>query len=124
MAGGRLDEAFSLLVREDVRSHRRGQELVGKLAAALVERGRQHLAADRAAQAAADCEKAARLAGNTPAVAALQAAVAEQAVARQRRQQERQRVLAAARQQMERAHWSAAGTLLADLSGRDGNGLE
>ena len=51
MADGRLDEAFSLLNRDDARGHRRGQELIGRLAKALVNRGRQHLSADRGGQA-------------------------------------------------------------------------
>lgn len=75
ISAGRLDEAFDLARQADMRAHRRGQELAGELVAALVERGRRHLAAGRLLSAAADCEKAAQLGGNQPDVAQLRAAV-------------------------------------------------
>ena len=52
LADGRLDEAFELADRHDVRSHRRGQRLVGRLVRSLVDRGRKHLDAGRIAEAA------------------------------------------------------------------------
>ena len=75
LSDGRLDEAFDLARQPDFRGHRQGQELIGRLVRALVERGRQHLAAGRLPQAAADCEKAAQLGGNLTDVAQLRSAV-------------------------------------------------
>ena len=75
IAGGRLDEAFELLRADDVRSHRRGQELTDLIVKRLVERGRGHLAAGRISAARGDCDKAARLAGNLADVSQLRFAV-------------------------------------------------
>lgn len=75
IAAGRLDEAFDLARQPDMRAHRQGQELIGRLVPALIARGRQHLAAGRLIQAAADCEKAAQIGGNLADVAQLRDAV-------------------------------------------------
>lgn len=77
MADGRLDEACELARPASLRADRRGQELVGALARALVERGGLHADAGRVAEADADCRKAAELAGNTPEIAQLRAIVAD-----------------------------------------------
>jgi hypothetical protein len=75
LSDGRLDEAFDLLRQPDMRAHRAGQELIGKLVPALVERGRRHLAAGRLLQAAADCGRAGQIGGNRAEIAQLRAAV-------------------------------------------------
>lgn len=74
---GRLDEACSLAVERGIRECHKGQKLIGRLARALVERGREHLSAGAMEQAMADCEQAGRLAGNLPEVAVLRKAVGE-----------------------------------------------
>src|SRR5436309_3543655 len=122
MAGGRLDEVYELLADGAAARHRRGQELIGRLSGLLVERGQRHLAAERVAQALADCEKAQKLAGNVTAVAELRSAVGERVVAQQRHQQQRQQVIAAARQQIDRGRWTVAGRLLEELPAGDEQG--
>lgn len=84
MADGRLDEAFELARRPDLRAHRSGQVLVGRLARDLIQRGRHHLANGLLIAAAEDCEKAAALAGNLADVGQLRAAVSH-AMSEQRR---------------------------------------
>jgi hypothetical protein len=68
---GRLDEAFDLVRREEIRSHHRGQQLVSKLIEAYVERGRAHFQSRRLAQAFADGQKAHQLGGNKVEIAEL-----------------------------------------------------
>jgi len=75
LSDGRLDEAFDLARQTDVRANPMGQELIGQLVPALVQRGRRHLAAGRLIQAAADAEKAALIGGNLADVAQLRNAV-------------------------------------------------
>lgn len=77
LADGRLDEACELLADQELRSHSRGQELLGRLVRALAARGGEHLAAGRAAQAADDCRRAERLGGNMPPVAELKQRIAD-----------------------------------------------
>ena len=50
LADGRLDEACELLADQELRSHSRGQELLGRLVRALAARGVEHLSAGRAAR--------------------------------------------------------------------------
>jgi hypothetical protein len=71
IADGRLDEAFELARRDDVRTYHRGQQLVSKLIGAYVERGRAHLRGQRLAQAYADGQKAHQLGGNKLEIAEL-----------------------------------------------------
>lgn len=77
MEAGRLEEALALVASDKLRSHRRGQEAITRLIELLVARGREHLAAGRSAAAVADCERAARLGGELPAVAALRSEIAD-----------------------------------------------
>ncbi|MFI5379185.1 MAG: hypothetical protein ACHRHE_07810 [Tepidisphaerales bacterium] len=112
---GRLDEAFELVSADDIRAHRRGQELAGRLADALVHRGREHLAAGRLHQADADSQKAARLAGNTGDVAKLRVAVAAAIAAARQAEEQRVHALAAARQEIRQGHLSAGQRILEDL---------
>lgn len=116
LADGRLDEAFGLADRNDVRSHRRGQRLVGKLVRALVQRGGKHLAAGRLAEASTDCDKARRLGGLMPEVAELRTKAAEALLAQHRDERRQARVLAAAREEIDRGHLAAGGQLLAAVA--------
>jgi tetratricopeptide (TPR) repeat protein len=116
LADGRLDEAFELADRHDVRSHRRGQRLVGKLVRSLAERGRKHLDAGRLAEAAADSEKARRFGGLMPEVAELRNKTADALLARHRAERSQARLVAAARDQIDRGHLSTGGKLLATVA--------
>lgn len=116
LADGRLDEAFELADRHDVRSHRRGQRLVGRLVRSLVERGRKHLDAGRAAEAAADSDKARRFGGLMPEVADLREKIAQAMLSRHRAERQQARVVAAARQQIEQGNLSSGGKLLAAIA--------
>jgi hypothetical protein len=113
----RLDEAFELAQAKDLRSHRRGQDLIGRLARAMVKRGRTHLDAGRARLALIDCEKADRLGGNLPEVAALREAAASAIIAEQRHQRQRANLVVAARNHIERGQLSAGEQVLAKVSG-------
>ena len=75
LADGRLDEAFDLVRQPDVRAHRRGQDLVGELVKALIDRGRRHLAQGRLTAAATDADKAIQLGGNLPDAVQLREAI-------------------------------------------------
>ena len=75
LADGRLDEAFEIAKTDDVRDHRRGQKLIGKLTRALAKRGWDNLAADRLHQALTDCNTADKLGGKLPEIAELRTAI-------------------------------------------------
>src|SRR5438046_887359 len=75
LADGRLEQGYEMARAGDLRGDRRGAELVMQLAQALMQRGTEHAEAGRLAQAAADCEKAAALAGDTVELAQLRAAI-------------------------------------------------
>jgi len=116
LSDGRLDEAFELADRHDVRSHRRGQRMVGKLVRALVARGTRHLEADRLPDASADSEKARRFGGLMPDVAELRDKIAAAMLARHREDRRQARLVAAARQQIEHGNLSTGGKLLAAVA--------
>ena len=117
MRDGRLDEAYSLVQDAKLRAHRRGQDLIGRLARLFVERGRQHLGEQRWPQAQADCEKAAKLGGNLVEAAELHKAIHEAAGRQQGDDRHRADVLTAARQRMEDGRLSMCDAMLADLEG-------
>ncbi|MCC6682138.1 MAG: hypothetical protein IT445_14650 [Phycisphaeraceae bacterium] len=97
LADGRLEEAHQLLQHESLRSHREGQRLTTKLIRALVERGRQHLEADRLSEALADCTRAGQLAANDQQVSELRRQVLEQMHQQRRRSFDRAQLLDNAR---------------------------
>ena len=65
LADGRLDEAFEIAQADDVRGHRHGQRLIGRLARAMIRRGQENLAAGRFQPALLDCNRAEKLGGTT-----------------------------------------------------------
>ncbi len=113
MADGRLDEAFEIVSAADLRSHRKGQELAGRLARALLERGRKFLSSGLLPQAGADADKAGRLAGNLPEIAELHAAVVAAMGCQHRDANQHAHVLAAARQQINNGFLTVGQKLLA-----------
>lgn len=83
---GRLDEAFDLLIQNNVRSHRRGQTLASDLLKCLKRRVAEHIANDRYEAALRDCERATMLGGNQADLAAMrEGIVAEMSVQRDER---------------------------------------
>lgn len=116
LADGRLDEAYELADRHDVRAHRRGQRLVGRLVRSLVERGRKHLDAGRLPDAAADSDKARRFGGLMPEVAELRDKIASAMLARHRAERRHARLVAAAKQHIDHGQLSTGGKLLAAVA--------
>lgn len=100
---------------DDVRSHRRGQDLIRRLLRALVDRGRGHLEAGRFAQATADCEKAALLGGNLTDVAALRTSLEQAAQARQEQDRRKADAMGAARDHIHNGQLSLGGQWLASV---------
>ncbi|MBN1361707.1 MAG: hypothetical protein JW993_14010 [Sedimentisphaerales bacterium] len=120
LADGRLDEAFEVARADDVRRHRHGQRLVGRLTRALIQRGQTSLDAGQLQPALADCNKAERLGGNLPEIARLRAAVcAAMAQQQQGHQQEALRVAQAKRRIADGWH-SVGAQILGDASADDG----
>ena len=115
LADGRLDEAFELAHTEDVRSHRRGQRLIGRLVRALLERGRKHLAAQRWHQAVIDSEKAGKLGGNLSEIAGLRDSAAQALRNKQRKDQHHADILKNAREHIEQGNLSSGQAILADI---------
>jgi len=116
LADGRLDEAYDLAQADDLRSHRKGQDLISRLVVALVNRGRDHLDAGRHQQAFADAQKAFRLGGNRPEVSQLQTAVVAALMARRQWQQQKADAVATARQQLHNGELTMAENVLADAN--------
>jgi len=112
---GRLDEAYELAGDPNLRAHRRGQELINRLARAFVARGREHLAGERYTQALADCEKAGKLGGNLADAAELRTAITEAVTIRQRQARKADDAVAATRQYIDDGQLSLANDALAEL---------
>lgn len=122
LGDGRLDEAFDLVMNHAMRDHKRGQDLAGRLSRKLVERGRGHLEGTRLVQAGADCEKAAKLAGNLPEIEELRADVARALMVKQQNERRQQDQLAAARREIAAGHLSAGQDMLGAMKENAGAG--
>jgi hypothetical protein len=120
MADGRLDEAFDIVQSKDIREHRRGQKLIGRLALAFAKRGRDNLEAERIQLALADCNKAEKLAGNTADVAKLRSAICTEMEQRRIRSRHRSFKVAQARQHIQDGWISAGEEILKDTGDDDG----
>jgi hypothetical protein len=120
MADGRLDEAFDIVQSKDIREHRRGQKLIGRLALAFAKRGRDNLDSERIHLALTDCNKAEKLAGNTPDVAALRSAICSEMEQRRLRSRHRSLKVAQARQHIQDGWISAGEEILKDADDEDG----
>lgn len=108
LAGGRLDEAYDLATRPDVRSHCKGQELIGRVTHALLARGARWMEMDRPADAAADADRVIRLAGQLPEAVELKARAAAAMLAEHERRRRSAGVLARARQHLHRGQLAVA----------------
>ena len=116
LADGRLDEAFELVGPQEVRSHHRGQRLIGRLVRALVQRGKDHLADQRLQQALADYGKAQKLGGNSPQIAELSVAVTMAMEKRQQSNRCEALAVAKAKEHIDHGRLSAGQRLLGDIS--------
>lgn len=124
LADGRLDEVFAAVMGDGaLRAHRRGQAVATDLARQLVGRGREHLAAARLEEARVDAQKAAEVAGNTAAVAALRADLADAMLQLRRQAQQRQALLAEAGVHIDRYRFSVGERLLGELETNDAQPL-
>ena len=117
LADGRLDEAYEIVKAEDVRRHRRGQKLVGKLARALAKRGQDNLVADRLQQALMDCNKAEKLAGNLQQIVQLRQAICDAMENKRQVHQQQSFNLAQAKRHIENGWFSAGERILAEIPG-------
>ena len=113
LAKGRLDEACEVLSDAGLRAHRSGQALVDRVIAALMDRGRKHLAAGRFGEALQDCLQAEQFGGRQAELADFRQQI-EQTALRQRHAMARQAdAMAAARNHAEAGRISVAEKLLA-----------
>jgi len=117
LADGRLDEAFEIAKAEDVRRHRRGQNLTGKLARAFATRGVDSLSANRIQQALSDCNKAEQLGGNLPDITELRQAICSATEQNALTRQHRSLRLAQAKEHIEDGWLSVGEQILVDGSG-------
>jgi hypothetical protein len=113
LADGRLDEAFELLKDPSLRAHRSGQKLLTRLSGAFVQRGQDHLSANRLASALEDCLRAEKLAGNVPNVVQLRAVIARRIESERAESQQRAEQLTRAKEQMQNGWLSTGRKILA-----------
>ncbi len=119
LADGRLDEAFEIAQTEEIRRHRHGQKLIGRLARALVQRGQENLAGDRFQPALTDCNKAEKLAGTLPEIAQLRAAVCNAIVKDQQARQHEALRVEQAKQHIDNGWLSVGGRILDEAPAAD-----
>jgi len=120
LADGRLDEAFEIAQANDVRSHRYGQKLIGRLAREIVRRGQEHLAANRFQAALLDCNKAEKLGGTMSDVAQLRTAICEAMTKNQQECHQQAMKVAEAKRHIEDGWLSVGGRILDEASAGDG----
>jgi hypothetical protein len=120
IADNRLDEAFDIVQAEDIKQHRRGQKLIGRLARAFSKRGQENLKAERLQLALIDCNKAEKLAGNTTDVARLRSNICSEMEQNRLRHQRCAFKVAQARQNIQNGWISIGEQILDDTSDKDG----
>jgi len=113
IADGRLDEAFDIVQSEQIRQHRRGQKLIGRLARAFAKRGQENLESERIQLALLDCNKAEKLAGNTDDVARLRSAICSEMEQKRLRNQHRSFNVAQAKRNIQDG-WISVGQRILD----------
>jgi len=120
LADGRLDEAFEIAQTEEIRRHRHGQKLIGRLARALVQRGQENLAGNRFQPALTDCNKAEKLAGTLPEIAQLRAAVCNAIIRDQQARQHEALRVAQAKEHIDNGWLSVGGRILDEAPAGNG----
>ena len=116
---GRLNEAFQLATRPDVREHRDGQRLITRLTDEFLTRSKNHLEAGRLGEARSDCDYARRLAGNQEAIGELNSLITDAEQIRNRGTREKEHLISAARAELAQGECSLGGRLVAKLSEDD-----
>lgn len=112
---GRLNEAFQLATRPDVREHRDGQRLITRLTDEFLTRSKSHLEAGRLGEARSDCDHARRLAGNQEAIGELNSLITDAERIRNRGTREKEHLISAARAELAQGECSLGGRLVAKL---------
>jgi hypothetical protein len=120
IADNRLDEAFNIVQSEDIKQHRRGQKLIGRLARAFSKRGQENLKAERLQLALIDCNKAEKLAGNTTDVARLRSAICSEMEQNRIKDRHCSFKVAQARQNIQNGWISVGEQILDDSNDKDG----
>lgn len=116
LAGGRLEEAASIAAASDVRSHRQGQELIGKISKALLDRSKKHLEAGSLTTAASDCDLAGQLGGNMADVIALRRTISTAMATQRKASQMRDQAVATARHYADQGQLSIGQKLASETS--------
>lgn len=119
MADGRLDEAYTLAIRDDVRQHRRGQKLISRLVNHLLQRGQAHVEQRQFEPGLADYDRAARLGGNQPRMEKLRGDALAALDSQRREQQRRGELLIAARRHIDRGELSLGAQIVDKLEKND-----
>ena len=117
---GRLDEAFDIITKSDVLEHKDGKKLADKLGVKFLDRAGQHLEAETIEQALADCNKAAKLIGNTTELGRLRKAIVEAMSSQQCKMHQQQAVVNAARENIAGGWVSVGKGLLEGTNDSDG----
>ncbi|UCG16360.1 MAG: hypothetical protein JSV19_13800 [Phycisphaerales bacterium] len=116
---GRLDEAFRLGTAPDIREHRRGQALLAAVGERLIQRAREHFAAERFTEALLDVDKAGRSGAADEKVAELRSQIRVVADEVRRQELSRQGRLEAARDRIERGSLEAGRRMLEQAASND-----
>ncbi|MEE9296734.1 MAG: hypothetical protein V3W34_17460 [Phycisphaerae bacterium] len=116
---GRLDEAYRLASARDIREHRRGAAVLGKLTDKLIERARAHFADERFAEALNDLAKAEGAGGRLEAVAELRQHVLTVAEEVARQERSRRVRMEQAKERVQRGSLAAGQQLLAGVDSGD-----
>jgi tetratricopeptide (TPR) repeat protein len=116
---GRYDEAFQIVRDETLRDHRRAQKVLGRLAAAFLERAESHLDAQRFGEALLDLDRARDAGGDSGKIGEFRDRVRDQADRMQIKNRRRQERHAAARDQINRGSLYGAQAMLEPASDSD-----
>jgi hypothetical protein len=116
---GRLNEAFQLATRPDVREHRDGQRLTTRLSEEFLSRGHGHLEAGRLNEARSDCEYARKLSGNLNPIGELTSLIADAERLRTRGSRQKEQLINAARAELDQGDCSLGGQIVARLPDDD-----
>lgn len=112
---GRLNEAFQLATRPDVRELRDGQRLITRLSEEFLSRGHGHLEAGRLNEARNDCEYARKLSGNLDSIGELTSLITDAERTRTRGTRQKEQLISAARAELEQGECSLGGQIIARL---------
>jgi hypothetical protein len=118
---GRLNEAFQLATRPDVREHRDGQRLITRLSEEFLSRGRGHLEAGRFSEARSDCDYARKLSGNLDSIGELTSLIADAERQKTRGTRQKEQLINAARAELDQGDCSLGGQIVSKLPDDDSN---